>query len=138
MTTTTFLAGALNVYLGEIFGSNENKHPLLFMNLSQKTKYNLRKLGESLKKEQKTVIDQLIEIRKNYIETVVEDDKKVEKVIVGKEDEFMKVTKELEVVEIQIEHPDFQEKDFIDKTTGEIVGSELYYNIIDKLIYEKE
>jgi hypothetical protein len=146
--TSKFKAQFLNVYISEIFGNKEMQEPLLLKNISQKTKFGLKKLGTALQVEYKAIMEKLQEMFNEYSEEVVsplkEDaapDAVPETRKVVKEEfreQFLKETKELEDLDIEVSHQDFEEKDFIDKSTGDIVASNNYYNLLDILVFEKE
>lgn len=148
---TKFKAKFLNVYLVEIFGSEDMTEPLLQKNLSQKTKFQLKKLGASLQKEYKSVLTEIQELFNTHSEEVQEEELVLEEV--GEEvpvrtlpstpkkrvkeenkEQFLKEALELEEMLVDIEHSEFTEKDFIDRNTGDIVGGSQYYNIIDILL----
>lgn len=136
MKETKFPAALLNSYVIEIFGSGEHKNPLIMKNLSQKTKYNLKKLGEQFHKEDTQLKNQVMEIRKELSDEVEENGVKMYQLKEGNMEEFKKKIAELELMTIPLLHYDFKEEDFIDKATGDVVGGEnIYYNIIDILIY---
>lgn len=140
MTTTQFPALLLNSYIVEIMGSEKHKNPLLLRNLSQKTKFNLRKLAEALKVEQKAINTQVMDLRTKYSDKT-KDEKGQEQLVVREAETelFIKEVQEIEDMKISVAHYPFEEKDFIDKSTGEVVGAEgLYFNIIDILIFDKE
>lgn len=142
MTSTKFKVSIFEQIIIEIFGSQDGKihDPILLKNISQKTKFHLRKLGEALQKEMKLIREQLKEIYDKYFDEVVgEDGKKARKIKEGmSEEDFVKEANELESIEVEIPHHDFQEDDFIDKVTGDIIAGKIYYNLLDKLIYEIE
>lgn len=139
MKETKFPASMLRSYTIEIFGSQEHKQPLILKNLSQKTKFHLRRLGEEFHKKEKEVIDQVVALRGEYFDDVEDDGKKSKRIKEGKEDEFKQKLGEIDGIEIPILHYEFSEADFIDRDTKEVVGSEnIYFNIIDKLIYDTE
>lgn len=139
MKETKFPALMLNSYVIEIFGSGEHKNPLIMKNLSQKTKFHLKKLGEQFHKEDKALKDQVMDIRKELSDEVEEDGKKFYQLKEENKDEFKKRISELEAIVIPLLHYEFTEADFIDKKTGDVVGGEdIYYNIIDILIYSIE
>lgn len=144
--TTKFKARFLPLYHLEIFGNAENLENLLSKNLSQKTKYNLKKLGVKLQNEYKSVTEQAREIFNKYAEDVpnekleeLEDKSLVangKQVPLNKQVDFQKEIQDLEEMDIEIEHPTFTESDFIDRSTGEIVAGKMYYNLIDLLLWE--
>lgn len=138
MTTTQFPVALINSYIVEILGNAQYKNPLLLKNLSQKTKYNLKKLGDILREEQKNVYAQVMDLRTKYSEKIKTPEGKDELEIKEEfKEQFLKEATELENMKIPIIHYPFVEADFIDKSTGDVVGAEgIYYNIIDILIYE--
>lgn len=141
MTITKFKAALLENLLIELFGSKEEKFhdPLLLKNISQKTKFHLRKLGEAIQKEEKAVKEQLREIYTKFYEDVDVEGVKTRKLKEGMvQEDFIKEATEIEQLEVEIQHHDFQEDDFIDKTTNSVVGGKIYYNLLDRLIYEIE
>ncbi len=142
MIVTKFKAALLSNLLVELFGSSDEKFhdPLLLKNLSQKTKFHLRKLGESIQKEDKAIKDSLRELYDKYYDVPVnkEGEKPQRELKEGmKVEDFIKEATELEQMDIEISHYDFQEDDFIDKSTNDIVGGKIYYNIIDLTIFAK-
>lgn len=139
MTTTQFPVALMNSYIIEIMGGGQYKNPLLLENLSQKTKFNLRKLGDALKVEHKLAYKQLMDLREKYSDSAKNDKGEIELTVKEEfKEQFVKEASEIEEMKIPILHYPFEEKDFIDKSTGEVVGtSGTYYNIIDILIYEK-
>jgi len=139
MATTKFKAQYLSQYIQEIFGSPEQQEPLLTKNLSQKTKFHLKRLGNSLQAEYKQLIEQVRELYDKYSEEYEGEDKKPKKRIKEEfKEQFTKEVEELDDVEVPITHDDFIERDFIDKSTGDIVGGKVYFNLLDILIFEKQ
>ncbi len=153
--TTKFKVKFLPQYLHEIFGNPEFQNPLLTQNLSQKTKFALKKLGNSLQEEYKQVLDQLRELYKGYSEevpdestevtsseeeTVKQAPKKEPATRVKEEfkEQFLKESLEIENMDVEIDHPELTERDFFDRSTGEVIGSTNYYNVIDILLYERD
>lgn len=139
MTTTNFKAKFLEQYLIELLGSKDGTvHPLLTKPLNQKTKYNLKKLSEELRKEMTNVKDQVKEIYDKYSEEYIDEaGTKMRRIKKEHEEEAAKEFVELEDMDVPIVHYPFVEKDFIDKETGEVVADETYYNIIDELVFNK-
>jgi len=72
----------------------------------------------------------MLSLRETFFEDgVVKEESKEEFETLGME--IMNEEKEYEVF-------DFEESDFVDSKTNKVVGGEnIYYNLIDKLIYEK-
>ena len=145
-TSTKFQVKFLPQYISEIFGNQEFKDPLLTKNLSQKVKYQLKKLGNSLQEEYKQAVEHLKELFEKYSETTPPEnvsDGIAEKSIPTKKikpeftEQFREESKEIEEMEVEIHHTVFVERDFVDQSTGEVVGGNIYWNIIDKLVYEK-
>jgi len=152
MTTTKFKTKFLQQYALEIFGNREFSEPLLNKNLSQKIKFHLKKLGNALQVEQKQALEQVQELFNKYSEEVpeqeaVENTESAE--VVSKvqqapqkrvkdefREQFLREAQEIEDIDVSIQHEDFTEKDFIDRETGEIVGGEVYYNLLELLILE--
>ena len=117
-------------YLIEIFGNQEFKDNLLWKSIPQKTKYFLRVLGDKLLEQEKEFSKKMLSLRETFFEDgVVKEESKEEFETLGME--IMNEEKEYEVF-------DFEESDFVDSKTNKVVGGEnIYYNLIDKLIYEK-
>jgi len=117
-------------YLIEIFGNQEFKDNLLWKPIPQKTKYFLRVLGDKLLEQEKEFSKKMLSLRETFFEDgVVKEESKEEFETLGME--IMNEEKEYEVF-------DFEESDFVDSKTNKVVGGEnIYYNLIDKLIYEK-
>ncbi len=141
MTETKFPAKLLESCVIEIFGSSEHKGALLLKPLSQRTKFHLRKLGEQLNKEQVLIKKQLQELHKEYATEDFVDEatqKEHKRIPEDKREEFIAKARELEELEIPLMHYDFQEKDFVDGSTNDIVAGDIYYNIIDLLIFNKQ
>lgn len=151
MTTTKFKTKFLQQYALEIFGNREFPEPLLNKNLSQKIKFHLKKLGNALQVEQKQALEQVQELFNKYSEEVpeqeaVENTESAEVVNVQQKpqkrvkdefrEQFLREAQEIEDIDVSIQHEDFTEKDFIDRETGEIVGGEVYYNLLELLILE--
>lgn len=144
--TTKFKVKFLQQYLTEIFGNDETSDPLLRCNLSQKTKFNLKKLGVSLQEEHKNATSAVRELFNESSEDVPlkEGETLKEGVLPQKrikeefKEKFQKEIKEIEEMVVSIDHPDFVEKDFIDRSTGEIVAGNTYYNLIDILLRWEE
>lgn len=149
MTKTKFEAKFLNQFIVELFGNQDVRDPLLLKDISQKVKYHLKKLGNAMQAEHKALIAQLQELYDKYSEEVPVDstaeDRDPNAPLPSKrrikeefKEKFIKETSELEDLEIELEHYSFTEKDFIDHSTGDVVGGTTYFNLIDKLVYEKE
>ena len=117
-------------YLIEIFGNQEFKDNLLWKSIPQKTKYFLRVLGDKLSEQEKEFSKKMLSLRETFFEDgVVKEESKEEFETLGME--IMNEEKEYELF-------DFEESDFVDSKTNKVVGGEnIYYNLIDKLIYEK-
>lgn len=149
---TKFQARYLESYIVEIFGRQDVKDPLLLKNLSQRTKFKLKKLGNSLQEEYKAVREHLQQLFEKYAieeeigqpelpfeptEALQEASKKQKstqkRIPEDKKEEFLKEAAELEDMLVEIEHQPFEEKDFIDKDTNEIVAGQIYYNLVDIL-----
>lgn len=139
MTTTNFKSRFLEQYLIELLGNKDNTvHPLLTKNLSQKTKYNLKKLADEVRKSYNDIKEQVRTIFDKYAEEYEDEaGKKMKRIKKENEETAAKEFNELEEMDVSILHYPFEEKDFIDKSTGEVVADETYYNIIDILIYDK-
>lgn len=154
---TKFQAKFLESYIVEIFGRQDVKDPLLLKNLSQRTKFNLKKLGNALQEEYKAVRGHLQELFDKYaveeevpaeqlelpLEGPIETPKKAVKPVAkkipdDKREEFLKEASELEEMLVEVEHAEFKESDFIDKETGDIVAGSIYYNVIDLLLWDRE
>lgn len=138
MTVTKFKAQFLQQFLQEIFGSAEQQEPLLTKNLSQKTKFHLKRLGNSLQTEYKQLIEAVKELYDKYSEEYDKDGKPAKRIKEEHKEDFAREAGELDELEISITHDDFIERDFIDKSTGEVVGGKTYFNLIDLLVFEKE
>lgn len=148
MTTTKFQTKLLTQYVAEIFGNDNIKDPLLVKPISQKTKFQLKKLGNDLHAEYIAAMKQVNEIRnqlsEEYEEPLPPESKpdavptKGTRIKEDKKAEFLKLVGEIEEMEVEVSHADFTERDFFDQTTGDMVASRTYYNIIDVLIYEKQ
>lgn len=150
-TNTKFQVRYLPQYATEIFGNQEFSEPLLTKNLSQKVKYQLKKLGSAIQEEYKQAVQQLKELYDKYSEEVLDEipiesplESVVEKSRPSKtqikaefREQFKKEAQEIEDIEVEIPHTVFTEKDFIDHSTGAVVSGNTYFNIVDKLVYEK-
>jgi predicted aconitase len=137
--TTKFKVKFLSQYLSEIFGSNDVSDPLLIKNLSQKTKFNLKKLGASLQDEHKLALDQVKELFNEHSEEIPlepgeERTTPKKRIKESSKEEFPRAVKEIEDMYVEIEHAEFVEKDFLDRSTGEIIAGTTYYNLIDILL----
>lgn len=148
---TKFSAKYLESYIVEIFGRQDVKDPLLLKNLSQKTKFKLKKLGNALQSEYKDIRAHLQELFEKYateeempveqLELPLEGQEKKassgkaqKRIPEDKKEAFLKEAGELENMLIEIEHAPFEEKDFIDKETGDIVAGGIYYNCIELVL----
>ncbi len=151
MTTTKFKINLIPQMTVEIFGSDQLPDPLLLKSIPQKTKYELKKLGNALNEELKTALTEMKELRDKFSEDFDEKDKDglpvldkdgkpVQKKRIKKEheEEFLKAARDIEDMEVEIQHYDFTERDFIDSSTGGVVSSKSYYNLLDRVIYEKQ
>lgn len=149
MTTSKFQVKFINQYIVELFGNQDVREPILVKDISQKVKYHLKKLGNTLQEEYKTVIAQLQEMFDKYSEEVTEAPE--ENVAGGTrvpgpkkrikeefKEQFLKESSELEDMEIEVSHYSFTERDFIDHSTGDVVGGNIYFNLIDLLVFSKE
>lgn len=142
--TTEFQIKYVGQYLAEIFGSEQVKDPLLNKNISQRTKFQLKRLGLMLQKDYKEVLNQTQEIFNKYSEEKEVPQKEGEAPIKRKvikeefKETFMKEAGELEEGVVTLTHDKFEERDFIDKSTGDIVAGNTYYNVIDILLWEKQ
>lgn len=148
-TSTKFQVRYLPQYVTEIFGNQEFRDPLLTKNLSQKVKYRLKKLGNSLQEEYRQAVEQLKELFEKYSEEVAASDVVADDINTKPEnskrqikpefkEQFQKEAQEIEEMEVEIPHSEFVERDFIDQSTGDIVGGNTYWNIIDMLVFSKE
>ncbi len=141
----------IQTFLQEIFGTKDME-PLLLKNISQKTKFHLKKLGNVLIEEQKAIQEQVKTIASEYYTEEVEmkDENggtfknedgtpKVNKVVpADKKEAFEKAVIEINELEVPIQTFSFSEEDFIDNETKKVVATTNYCNIIDVLIYNTE
>lgn len=140
--TTEFQIKYIGQYLAEIFGSEQIREPLLNKSISQKTKFQLKRLGLMLQKEYKVVLDQTQELFNKYSEEVdvpaKEGQEPTKRKVIKEEfkETFMNEARELEDGVVTLTYDKFEDRDFIDKTTGDIVAGNTYYNIIDILLWE--
>lgn len=141
MATTKLPVKFLDQYLVELFGNEKVSHPILLTSISQKTKYQLRKLGINIQEELKTLRAEAQAIQDKYSEEQPAPNSEaapVKKIPEDKQEAYNQEMAELEAMEIPFDHYDFTEKDFIDRETGDIVASNTYFNLLDKLIFEKQ
>lgn len=133
-------AKELQIYLSEIFGSDKVE-PLLLKNISQKTKFHLKKLGNQLIEEQKAVQEQVkslvAEFYTEEIEVTQEDGTtKTDKIVPSdRKEEFEAKVMEINELELPLTVYNFTETDFIDHSTKEVVACNNYINLIDLLVY---
>ena len=134
---TTFKAGMIKQYIDEIYGGKDVKDPLIFKNISQRTKYHLRMLGEELLKHDKKIVDQLREVFEKHYEMPYEEIQKTNPILSEeKMGQFKKDIQDVSEIDIEIQHFPFKEADFIDKSTNDVIaGNGVYYNLIDVLVY---
>lgn len=140
MKTIKLKTRYLDNYLVEIFGSDRVQDPLLLKNISQKTKFNLKKLGNSIQTEYRQVVDHIKELYDGYSEEYIPEGETTPKKRIkeGMTDEYNTKLKELDDVVIEIQTVEFTEKDFTDVITKEIVAGSIYYNILDVLLWEEQ
>lgn len=140
--TTEFQIKYIGQYLAEIFGNEQIREPLLNKSISQKTKFQLKRLGLMLQKEYKVVLEQTQELFNKYSEEVEvptkEGQEPTKRKVIKEEfkETFMKEAGELEDGVVTLTYDKFEDRDFIDKNTGDIVAGNTYYNIIDILLWE--
>lgn len=121
----------LSQYLIEIFGNKDVKENLLAKSIPQKTKFNLKLLGNILVEKEKEFFTKLTALRETYAPNGEPEE--------STKEEFEKLGRTLFEEEIEVKCYNFTEDDFIDSKTNKVVGSEgIYFNLIDKLVYEKE
>jgi hypothetical protein len=139
------------IYISEIFGG-QNTEALLLKNLSQKTKFHLKKLGNTLVETQKDLAAQAKELVDQYItEDVQVKDKegvlvfnedgspKMDKVVPeDKKEEWEKKITELNNMIVPIQCFSYVEDDFVDVETKKVVSSKTYYNLLDLILYSEE
>lgn len=140
MKTIKLKTKYLENYLVEIFGSDRVQDPLLLKNISQKTKFNLKKLGNSIQIEYRQVVDHIKELFDEYHEEYIPEGESTPKKRIkeGLSEEFNTKLKELDEVVVEIQTVEFTEKDFTDVVTKEIVAGSVYYNILDVLLWEEQ
>jgi hypothetical protein len=140
MTTSKFKVKLLETYLIELFGNQKVTEPLLRKNLSQKVKFQLKKLGILMEEEHKLASTQLRELFDKYSKEEKGEPNMPPKRVLKDEfkEQFETEAREIEEMDVEISHYDFSERDFIDQSTGEIVAGNIYYNVLDIIFFEKE
>jgi len=140
MKTVKLKTKYLDNYLVEIFGSDRVQDPLLLKNISQKTKFHLKKLGNAIQTEYRQVIDQIKELYDEYHEEYIPEGETTpkKKIKEGMEEEFRKKLNELDEIDIEVQTVEFTEKDFTDVVTKDVVAGSIYYNILDILLWDEK